>query len=274
MATAEHVGTVHGLWRFPVKSMTGERLEEVELTLRGVLGDREHAIIDVETGKVLSAKREDLVPRLLDCKATYVEAPKSGQELPPVRITLPNGTAVISDSSDVDRTLSDYFGRSVRLVPSASAVAPRLHPGFFADAGARAPDNVSPFVDLYPVSVITTATLAKFSELTPASQFDVRRFRMNVIVGMTVTGFPENDWIGREVALGDAARLKVMLPDPRCVLTTLAQDELRKDPEILRAMVRDNTIQVGKAGPHPCAGVYTDVVTAGTLRVQDSVVVT
>jgi len=273
MANAQIVGTVQGLWRFPIKSMAGEPLEEVELTARGILGDRAYALVDGETGKVLSAKREDIVPRLLDCKPAYVESPKPGRELPPVRITLPNGQAVTSDSPDVDRTLSEYFGKNVRLAASTAAVAPLLHPGYFVQAGVRVPPNVSPFVDLYPVTVITTATLARFSELAPASRFDARRFRMNVIVEMTETGFPENDWIDREIALGDGARVRVMLPDARCVLTTLAQAELQKDADILRTMVRHNTIEVGKAGPHPCAGVYTDVVTTGTLRRRDAVVV-
>jgi len=248
-------------------------MEEVELTVRGLVGDRAHALIDVETGKVLSAKREDLVPRLLDCKAAYVEAPRAGHELPPVRITLPNGTVVNSDSPDVDGALSEYFGRDVRLAGSASAVAPLLHPGFFAQAGSPIPANVSPFVDLYPVTVITTATLTRLSELAPASRIDARRFRMNVIVDMTETGFPENDWVDRDVALGDDARLRVTLPDPRCVMTTLAQDDLQKDGDILRTMVRHNTIEVGTAGPYPCAGVYADVVTAGMLRTRDAVVV-
>ena len=69
----EIVGSVAELWRFPVKSMQGERLEQAEFTERGVLGDRAYALIDVDTGKVVSAKSVKLFPGLLDCQATFLE---------------------------------------------------------------------------------------------------------------------------------------------------------------------------------------------------------
>jgi len=62
MATDQVVGSVSALWRFPVKSMKGERLEQAELTERGLVGDRSHALIDVDTGKVVSAKSVRLFP--------------------------------------------------------------------------------------------------------------------------------------------------------------------------------------------------------------------
>ena len=83
MASAEGVGTVVGLWRFPVKSMAGEQIAEAELTERGLVGDRRYALIDVQTGKVVSAKSVKLFPDILDCQARFVEAPRAGQEMPP-----------------------------------------------------------------------------------------------------------------------------------------------------------------------------------------------
>jgi uncharacterized protein len=109
------------------------------------------------------------------------------------------------------------------------------------------------------------------SELRPESRFDQRRFRMNVIVGGNEAGFIENDWIGRQVELGDAARLRVALPDPRCVMTTLAQDDLPKDTDILRTLTRHNRVQVGDAGEFPCAGVYAVVEANGSVRTGDPV---
>ena len=83
----------------------------------------------------------------------------------------------------------------------------------------------------------------------------------------------ENDWINRELAIGDAARLRVALPDPRCVMTTLAQGNLPKDTDILRTLVQHNRIQVGDAGQVPCAGVYAVAEALGTVRVEDRVTV-
>src|SRR4028118_919553 len=85
MTTNGAVGAVAGLWRFPVKSMRGERLEQTELTGHGLVGDRAYALIDADTGKVVSAKSTRLFPGLFGCRATFVEPPQPGGEAPPGR---------------------------------------------------------------------------------------------------------------------------------------------------------------------------------------------
>ncbi len=297
MATSGVVGSVSGLWRFPVKSMGGERLEQGEFTERGLVGDRAHALIDVDTGKVASAKSARLFPGLLGCRATFVEPPRLDSDLPPVRIALPDGTSVTSDSGDVDRVLSAFFRRAVTLARNApdnftidqyhpdvenvdpaghrdAVVEQKLGSAFFAEAGLPSPVPVGSFFDLFPVSVLTTSTLGQLSELQPNSKFDARRFRMNVIVSTNEAGFVENNWIGHELAIGDAIRLHVALPDPRCVMTTLAQEELPGDTGILRALVQHNRIQVGDAGRFPCAGAYAVVQASGDVRTGDRVSLT
>jgi len=294
MANSEVVGSLAELWRFPVKSMKGEQLEQAELTERGLLGDRAFALIDTDTGKVVSAKSVRLFPDLLGCQAEFTEPPQAGRELPPVRIVLPDGTSVMSDSSDVDRALSEHFKRSVTLARSApddftidqyhpdvedlgpaghrdTVVEQKLGSAFFAEAGLDSPVPVGSFFDLFPVTVLTTSTLEQLSGLRPESRFDQRRFRMNVIVDTEKAGFVENDWIEQALAIGDAVRLRVALPDPRCVMTTLAQGDLPQDADVLRTLTRHNRVQVGDAGQFPCAGVYAVVEAAGTLRVGDRV---
>ena len=115
MTTGTTVGAVAGIWMFPVKSMKGTRLQQGEFTERGLLGDRTYALIDVETGKVASAKSVRMFPDLFQCKATFAEPPELERELPPVQISLPGGTTVTSDSPDVDQVLSAFFGRDVTL---------------------------------------------------------------------------------------------------------------------------------------------------------------
>jgi len=297
MATSEVVGSVAELWRFPVKSMRGERLEQAELTERGLVGDRAYALIDADTGKVVSAKSVRLFPDLLGCRAAFVEPPLSGRELPPVRIALPDGTSVFSDSSDVDRVLSACFRRDITLARVApddftidqyhpdiedvdpaghrdTVVEQKLGSAFFAEAGLASPVPVGSFFDLFPMSVLTTSTLEQLNQFRPESRFDNRRFRMNVIVGTTEAGFIENDWIGHELTIGDAVRLNVALADPRCVMTTLAQDELPRDTEVLRTLTQHNRLQVGDAGQYPCAGVYAVVEAPGTMRTGDRVALT
>jgi hypothetical protein len=130
---------------------------------------------------------------------------------------------------------------------------------------------VGSFFDLFPLSVLTTSTLDRLNELRPESRFDERRFRMNLIVRTKEAGFVENDWIGRGLAIGEAVRLNVTLADPRCVMTTLAQDELPKATDVLRTLARYNKVQVGAAGQFPCAGVYAVVEARGSVRTGDLV---
>src|SRR5438093_13609865 len=110
----ETVGSVAELWRFPVKSMKGEQLREVTITERGVLGDRAYALIDTATGKVASAKSVKLFPDLLACRAAFVEAPRAKREVTPVRVDLPDGRSITSDSRDVEGVFLTYIPEYVR----------------------------------------------------------------------------------------------------------------------------------------------------------------
>jgi uncharacterized protein YcbX len=288
----EPVGSVAGLWRFPVKSMQGELIQKVELTSRGIVGDRAYALIEEDTGKVVSAKSVKLFPRLLDCRARFVETDKPSGELPPVRITLPNGSTLTSDASDAAQVLSSYFGRNVRLAQSApddftidqyfadiedinpaghrdTVIESKAGSAYFAKAGLESPVPAGAFFDMFPLSVVTNSSLNRLHEIRPESRFDARRFRMNVVVDAAEPGFVENGWVGHEIRIGDAVRIRVALPDPRCVMTTLAQDELPKDNDILRTLAQHNKIQVGAAGKYPCVGVYAVVEAGGTIQTGD-----
>ena len=295
MTISEDVGSVAALWRFPVKSMGGEQLRDAEVTERGVLGDRAYALIDQDTGKVVSAKSVRLVPNLLDCRAAFVEPPRRGVDLPPVQILLPNGTTIRSDAGEADRVLSAYFKRNVtlgRVAPDDftidqyhpdvegadpggnrdTVVAQKLGAALFAQLGMESPVPAGSFFDVFPLSILTTSTLSRLGEVQPQSRFDQRRFRMNVIVKTERPGFVENGWVGHQLGLGKGARLNVALLDPRCVMTTLAQDDLPQDTDVLRALVRNNRVQVGDLGQFPCAGVYAVVAEPGTVRIGDRVV--
>jgi uncharacterized protein len=290
---SEPVGTVRALWRFPVKSMLGEELEAVDLGEGGVVGDRAYAIVDRETGKVASAKHSKLWPDLLKCRATFVEPPRPGDEVPPARIELADGSSVHSDAADVDAVLSRFFGREVELSSAAQngytidqyhpdeenydpeghrdeVVEAELGAAFFNERGLPSAVPEDSFFDLYPLSVLTTSTLDQLGELEPESRFDVRRFRMNVIVDTQGSGFVENDWVGRKLAIGDDVQVGVALPDPRCCMPGVEQEDLPRDPKVLKTLARHNRIDV--AGTlFPCAGVYAVAEAAGTIHQGDQV---
>ena len=293
---SESVGTLRDVSRFPVKSMQGERLDVAELTPTGLLGDRAYALIDAESGKVLSGKTPGLGSRLLSCRATFVTPPVLGSEMPAVRITLPDDTEISSEDPGADAALSGFLGTAVQLERSApedftidcndldledqdpaehrdTVTEIRLGAAYFAQAGMDSPLPVGSFLDLYPVSVISSSSLNRLGELSPESRWDPRRFRMNLVVDTPTPGFVENDWVGAEVQFGDVARIAVQLPDPRCVMTTLAQGDLPADRSILRSLVRHNRLKVG-GGLLPCVGVYAVVATPGTVRRGDRVALT
>jgi MOSC domain-containing protein len=288
------VGSVAELWRFPVKSMGGEQIPAAEVTERGVLGDRAYALIDTGSGKVVSAKSVRTFPDILRCRAALVAPPKPGQEAPPVRIDLPNGTSLTTDSPTVDRELSAFFRRGVRLARVApddytidmyhpdiegadlkgrrdTVVDQKLGAALFAAIGVPSPVPAGSFFDCFPLSVLTTSTLSRLNEIRPQTRFDRRRFRMNVIVKTDEPGFVENGWVGRQLGLGEGARAKVAMLDSRCVMTTLAQDDLPQDIEVLRTLVAHNRVKSGGLGPAPCAGVYAVVAAPGTVHTGDRV---
>src|SRR5207247_6057984 len=120
-------GSVVGLWRYPVKSMMGEELNAAEVTERGLVGDRQFAVVDAATGKVAGAKNPRKWGNFFDFRAAYVEPPLRGSKLPPVRLTLPDGTVLTSGQPDLAQVLSKALGRDVEFAEArrrgASSVA-------------------------------------------------------------------------------------------------------------------------------------------------------
>jgi uncharacterized protein YcbX len=110
--------------------------------------------------------------------------------------------------------------------------------------------------------ILTTATLDRLRDLYPQGRFEVRRFRPNIVVQPSSgeKTFVENAWIGHTLAIGDQVRLNITGPCPRCVMTTLSQGDLPRDPGILRTAAQHNQVNVG---------VYAAVVRGGTIRRGD-----
>jgi len=277
------LGSVVSLWRYPVKSMMGEELNAAEVTERGLLGDRAYALVDSADGKVASAKNPRKWPQLFDFRATFVDAPRPGATVPAVRITLPDGTVVTSEQSDLNRILSRALNREVTLdatergqregiastlpnpwTPTAEEYWPDMDGLDYRDTVTDFDLPEGTFFDAAVVHLLTTATLDRLRELYPPGRFEARRFRPNVVVETTdgAKAFVENAWIGRTVAVGDAVRLSITGPCPRCVMTTLPQGDLPKDPGILRAAAQHNQANVG---------LYAAVLRGGQVRRGDAI---
>ncbi|MGH7412443.1 MAG: MOSC domain-containing protein [Candidatus Methylomirabilis sp.] len=267
--TSVGLGSVVALWRYPVKSMMGEELNTAHITQRGLLGDRAYALVDRSNGKVVSAKNPRKWSKLFEFRAAFVEPPRSTEKIPRVRITLPNGTIATSEQGDLEQLLSDALGREVTLATTAPET-PSLEE-YWPDLDGLAhretvTDESMPagtFFDCAAIHVLTTATIDRLRKLYPQGRFEVRRFRPNIVVepASGEKGFLENDWIGHTLALGDEVRLSITGSCPRCVMTTLPQGDLPRDPGILRTAAQHNQVNIG---------VYANVVRGGTIRRGDS----
>jgi uncharacterized protein YcbX len=264
------MGTVVSLWQYPVKSMMGEELNASKVTERGLLGDRAYALVDRADGKVATAKNPRKWPRLFDFRATFIAPARAAAKVPPVRIAFPDGTTVTSDQGDLNQILSKALNREVtlRAAQRGAVTAEEYWPDMDGlDHRDTVTDFTLPegtFFDCAPVHLLTTVTLERLRGLYPQGRFEVRRFRPNIVVQLASgeTGFAENAWVGHTLAIGNAVSLSITSPCARCVMTTLAQGDLPRDPGILRTAAQHNHVHVG---------VYAAVVRGGTIRRGDPV---
>ncbi len=285
--TTSVVGTVSSLRRYPVKSMLGEAVESLDVAGRGVTGDRSYAVIDDETSKVVSVKRPKRWGRIFELAA------ESGPE--GVTVRFPDGDRFAIDDAELPKRLSELFGRAVSVasVPPPGATFDELWvkelkngvaPPF--DLPARTEDGEGDLIDagqfmesggnffnFGAVHVVTTSTTRRLTELAPGSRFDAHRFRPNIVIDTVGEGFVETEWQGRRLSIGDV-QLDVSFTVPRCVMTTLEQDDLPADPGVLRAISAHNPVDCFGTGTlYPCVGVYADVVTQGSIAVGQPITI-
>jgi uncharacterized protein YcbX len=271
------IGKILELWRYPVKSMLGERVQRAAVTARGVVGDRLWALRDLETDQIASAKK---YPRLLEFRARYDAEPTA--EIPGrVRITTPDGREFFADDGDASEIVSDLLARPLRLECRAGAQEKTaIDPdSVFGDVPVEElkpdwrretmPDyfELMPgsFMEIGPLFLVTSGSIEYLRALQGGTALiDRRRFRPNIYIeaGAGGNAFVEDSWLGRSLELGDEVRLDEFQPTLWCVTSTLAQEELPRDLSILRT-----TAQAHRG----CLGVYGSVAAGGSVRVGDNV---
>lgn len=249
------VAWVSALWRHPVKSMQGERVDALEVVPDAIRGDREWAVVD-GAGRALTAKT---VPELLYARAA-VRADS-------VCIDVPGGDDLVAGDPAADAALSQWLGRPVRLVRASDDVLCRYQ------VHVDATDNDSPLVEAagptgsfrdsrHPAHLLTTASLRAAAEHHPEGEWDVRRFRPNVLIDTDGEGFVEDAWVGARVALGAEVVFEIRKRTVRCTIPNRAQPGLRADVGIARSLARTHGLDLG---------VYAGVERPGVIRVGDAV---
>ena len=280
-----NVGTVSSVWRYPAKSMMGDAFPSLPVAESGVVGDRGWAVRDEVRGGIRGAKK---IGGLMRLHARYLEEPEAGAAPPPIEIELPDGGVLRSDADDVNNRLSTALDHRVTLWPLQPATDREHYRRGAPDTDdfdaemrqifGREPDEPLPgfeglpldvlieyesppgsYFDAFPILVVTNRSLATLAGLAPGSDFDVRRFRPNVVVALDKNDgdFPEQSWIGRSLRVGEV-ELEVTAACPRCVMVTRDFGDLPADRNVLRTIVREAEQNVG---------VYANVTRPGTLTV-------
>jgi uncharacterized protein len=281
------IGRIKEIWRYPVKGMGGESVKACLLSKNGLAGDRQWAVRDELRDEVQSCKTR---PALLQCQARYRRSPESSA-ISPVEVTFPDGAMIASDDPEINARLSVLNGRASTLesLRPASDVAfyrrykaddhtwrEELAATFERAAGEPLPDldqlpavlvdHVAvpgTFFLVTPLHVITTATLDALKQLQPEADWDLRRFRPNVVIETdpSFSGPVEQQWVEQRLQMGNAT-VACVSATPRCGAITRAQRGLAFDSSMLRTVVRQAAQN---------AGVYAVVEYGAELKVGDAV---
>lgn len=279
------VGRVSELWRYPVKSMQGNQVQECIIEKSGMVGDRNWVIRDDSIGELSTVRK---IPKLLKFKAKYNVEPRS-DGVAPVTIELPDGSLANSTDNNINAILSEAIAKTVSLWP----LQPRSnlkHYRLKVPAGAAAmkkqfatkemPDMSSVtwrmmmelaifatplgrYHDVYPLHLLTSSSLGKLKQLEPEGDFRVERFRPNLLVETPAhcIDFDEFQWVDGKLYIGEVV-LKVVSRTVRCSMPAQPQVAIKKDAKVLRTLERHTQRHLG---------VNISVIQPGTIRVGDRV---
>jgi uncharacterized protein YcbX len=252
------VGTVESVWRYPVKSMSGEELNEIFASYAGVYGDRLFAFESSANRKgfpfFTGRDQRQMIryrPRFRDPKKAAqpinrAEAEQAGanpisakpDELM-IDVETPDGKTFAIDDPALIRHLRIDSNHKLALLRSEKA-----------------------FTDCRPISIFAVQSARKLGEETGVD-VDKRRFRANVYVDLqSAEGFEENGFVGRSLRIGPKVVVSILERDPRCMMITLDPDTAEKTPAILKKIAQAH---------EGCAGVYGAVLAEGVVRKGDSV---
>ncbi|MBZ9994831.1 MULTISPECIES: MOSC domain-containing protein [unclassified Mesorhizobium] len=229
MAGEAALGTVTELWRYPASSLAGERRGAISVGQAGIDGDRLFGLVDTSDNEIARPDRDakwHKVPRI----RTRLN---NDREL---QIAVPDGDWLAAPGAECDRVVSAYLGFAASIRPFGQENAPPAYSGPLTQAR----------YGKAPIHLLTTASLARLKALHPEGAADPRRFRPNIVVDMTAVegSFPETEWIGKKLAIGDLL-LTISEPCRRCGFTIISQDGFDHDPGILRNLVRHNAHNLG-----------------------------
>jgi hypothetical protein len=234
------IGRVEAIFRYPVKSMRGERLEAADLGWHGLEGDRRLAFRRMNDGSGFPWLTATRLPQLLLFTPHREEGGATGDL--PTHVRTPDGDELPVFGEELAAEIERRCGAAVQMT--------RLNHGMFDEA---------------TISVIASDTVSEIGRLAGRSP-DVRRFRPNVVVRLLRSGpFQEDEWVGGALSFGegnDAPAVAVTMRDLRCAMVNFDPDTAAPAPEMMKAIVRVN---------QNYAGIYGAVTRIGRVAIGQTV---
>ena len=254
------IGKVDSLWRYPVKSMRGEELDEAFAGFSGIYGDRLFAFRSSASPKgfpYLTAREQQ---KLLQHRPRFRNPDKAAR---PVNLAEAESMGANPVSADLTELMVDVEtpGGEILAIDDPALIG-TLRNGIDQKHQLTLMRSERALTDCRPVSIFSLQSARQLAEET-GTPVDKRRFRANIYVDLTsAKGFAENEFVGRSVRIGPKVVVRILERDPRCMMITLDPDTGEKTPTLLKKVAQAHD---------GMAGVYGAVLVEGTLRKGDPV---
>jgi uncharacterized protein YcbX len=254
------IGKVDSLWRYPVKSMRGEELEELFAGFPGIYGDRVFAFRSSANHKgfpYLTARDQR---RLLQYRPRFRFPDKAARPINLIEAESKNANSLSADLAELVVDVETPDGETLAI--DDPALVEMLRANIDQKHEVTLMQSQRAMTDCRPISIFSLQSAQQLAEET-GTQVDKRRFRANVYVDLTASkGFAENELVGRSVRIGPKVTIAILERDARCVIITLDPDTGEQAPAILKKVAQAHD---------GMAGVYGAVLVEGMLHKGDSV---
>ncbi|GAB5471908.1 MAG: MOSC domain-containing protein [Maribacter sp.] len=272
------IGTIESIFRYPIKSLGGEKLLDALIDQNGVEGDRYFAFKDCESGFIVSCKHPTKWGGIIELSATI----NKGNSI----VVKDSDEKIITGKEEIESKIRELTSRKVELISVKDNLGRQYREADRSnidEVGATIKQeplsivgNETHFFDFAPLHLITSSSLDYINMFYSKGDFNVQRFRPNLFIKTANSNkFEENEWIGKKIRIGHNLEIKIVEPTPRCVLTTLKQGELEKDRKILKTIAQNSSAKRFTFFPGETLkgtlGVYSIVLKKGSVKVGDKV---
>jgi len=254
------IGTVESLWRYPVKSMRGEELDEMFAGYAGVYGDRVFAFTSSLSPKGFPFFTGRDQRQMIRYRARFRNPEKAARPINLAEAESSGANPISANASELMIEVETPDGKTIAI--DDPALIDNLRVNIDGKHELKLLRSDKAITDCRPLSIFAVQSAKKLGEETGV-KVDKRRFRANVYLDLTSSdGFAENQFVGKTLRIGSKVVVSVLERDPRCMMITLDPDTAEKTPAILK--------QVAQAH-EGMAGVYGAVLVQGMIRKGDSV---